>query len=214
MKHNSRVRYVGIGAAALVTVLASLAGATPAAAVSNATVVIASGLVVSPTTVNLIAGDTLNFLNNAAGNALSVVNGTGQIQSQSGLTNCVSAGASSAGASCPVTDTATSSFTVVSTGTVVLYRYTPSAVILSTITIGSGANSSSGNATPAPITQQFGMPSSGTCDAAAPVMLNWGGAGSGGWGNSWAQWANSGNGGAVCTRTLVYSEAASRWIVG
>ena len=65
-----------------------------------------------------------------------------------------------------------------------------------------------------PVMQQFGMPSSGTCDAAAPVMLNWGGAGSGGWGNSWAQWANGGNGGAVCTRTLVYSNAAGRWIVG
>ena len=65
-----------------------------------------------------------------------------------------------------------------------------------------------------PVMQQFGMPSSGTCDAAAPVMLNWGGAGSGGWGNSWAQWANGGNGGPVCTRTLVYSNAAGRWIVG
>lgn len=215
MKHNSRVRYVGIGAAALVTILASLAGAVPAAAVSTATVVIANGLVVSPTSVNLIAGDTLSFQNNAAGNALSVVNGTGQIQSQGGFpTNCTSASTSSAGASCPVTDTATSNFTVVSTGTVVLYRYTSSAVILSTITIGSGADSGSGNATPAPITQQFGMPSSGTCDAAAPVMLNWGGAGSGGWGNSWAQWANGGNGGAVCTRTLVYSNAVGHWIVG
>lgn len=68
--------------------------------------------------------------------------------------------------------------------------------------------------TPPPVLQQFGMPSSGTCDAAAPVMLNWGGAGSGGWGNSWAQWANGGNGGQVCTRTLVYSNSASRWIVG
>jgi hypothetical protein len=68
--------------------------------------------------------------------------------------------------------------------------------------------------TPPPVMQQFGMPSSGTCDASAPVMLNWGGAGSGGWGNSWAQWANGGNGGAVCTRTLVYSNAAGRWIVG
>jgi hypothetical protein len=45
-------------------------------------------------------------------------------------------------------------------------------------------------------------------------MLNWGGAGSGGWGNSWAQWANGGSGGPVCTRTLVYSNSSSRWIVG
>jgi len=68
--------------------------------------------------------------------------------------------------------------------------------------------------TPPPVLQQFGMPSSGTCDASAPVMLNWGGAGSGGWGTSWAQWANGGKGGAVCTRTLVYSNSSSRWMVG
>jgi hypothetical protein len=75
-------------------------------------------------------------------------------------------------------------------------------------------DTSRSDATPPPVLQQFGMPSSGTCDASAPVMLNWGGAGSGGWGNSWAQWANGGNGGPVCTRTLVYSNSASRWIVG
>lgn len=69
-------------------------------------------------------------------------------------------------------------------------------------------------ATPPPVIQQFGMPSSGTCDADALIVLNWGGAGSGGWGNSWAQWANGGKGGPVCTRTLVYSNVLSHWIVG
>jgi hypothetical protein len=69
-------------------------------------------------------------------------------------------------------------------------------------------------ATPPPVMQQFGMPASGACDAAAPIVLNWGGAGSGGWGNSWAEWMNSGRGGAVCTRTLVYSNALGHWIVG
>lgn len=68
--------------------------------------------------------------------------------------------------------------------------------------------------TPPPVLQQFGMPTSGTCDAAAPIVLNWGGAGSGGWGNSWAEWMNGGRGGAVCTRTLVYSNALGHWIVG
>jgi hypothetical protein len=68
--------------------------------------------------------------------------------------------------------------------------------------------------TPPPVLQQFGMPESGTCDAAAPIVLNWGGAGSGGWGTSWAQWMNGGNGGAVCTRTLVYSNALGYWAVG
>lgn len=73
-------------------------------------------------------------------------------------------------------------------------------------------NTSDSGPTPPPVMQQFGMPSSGTCDASAPSVLNWGGAGSGGWGNSWAEWMNGGRGGAVCTRTLVYSNAAGHWI--
>jgi hypothetical protein len=75
-------------------------------------------------------------------------------------------------------------------------------------------NTSDSGPTPPPVIQQFGMPSSGTCDASAPSVLNWGGAGSGGWGNSWAEWMNGGRGGAVCTRTLVYSNALGHWIVG
>jgi hypothetical protein len=70
------------------------------------------------------------------------------------------------------------------------------------------------NQTPAPLLQQFGKPSSGTCDAVAPESLNWSDVASGGWGESWAQWMNGGSGGAVCTRTLVYSTEQSRWVIG
>lgn len=79
---------------------------------------------------------------------------------------------------------------------------------------GGGASSSaaSGSA-PAPVLQQFAMPATGTCDEAQPEGLNWSGVPNGGWGASWAQWVNSGNGGAVCTRTLVYSTAQSKWVV-
>lgn len=86
-----------------------------------------------------------------------------------------------------------------------------------TISSGGGGSSSSTSSTssaPAPIVQQFGRPSTGSCDAAAPTTLNWAGVASGGWGESWAQWANGGAGGAVCTRTLTYSESRSVWIVG
>lgn len=62
--------------------------------------------------------------------------------------------------------------------------------------------------------QQFGKPASGTCETVAPESLNWSGVASGSWGESWAQWMNDGLGGAVCTRTLVYSSSQSRWIVG
>jgi len=86
-----------------------------------------------------------------------------------------------------------------------------------TISSGGGGSSSSTSSTssaPTPIVQQFGKPSTGSCDAAAPTTLNWAGVASGGWGESWAQWANGGAGGAVCTRTLTYSESQSVWIVG
>ena len=81
---------------------------------------------------------------------------------------------------------------------------------------GSGGGSSSGSdstSAPAPIFQQFGLPESGTCDAAAPASLNWAGVPSGGWGISWAQWMNGGRGGAVCTRTLTYRVASGAWAV-
>jgi hypothetical protein len=79
---------------------------------------------------------------------------------------------------------------------------------------GGSSDSTASSSTPTPIFQQFGKPSSGTCDAAAPTTLNWSGVSSGGWSESWAQWMNGGNGGAVCTRTLVYSNALGHWVVG
>ncbi len=64
---------------------------------------------------------------------------------------------------------------------------------------------------PPPVLQQFGKPSTGTCDETAPADLNWGGSSSGGWGDSWARWMNDGAGGDVCTRTLVYNNSSGRW---
>lgn len=77
-----------------------------------------------------------------------------------------------------------------------------------------GDRSSSSASSPPSVIQEFGKPAAGTCDAAEPAGLNWAGVTSGSWGESWAQWMNGGNGGAVCTRTLIYSTAQSRWIVG
>ena len=67
---------------------------------------------------------------------------------------------------------------------------------------------------PAPILQQFGMPQSGTCEDAVPKSLGLDAFTNAGWSPSWAQWMNGGKGGAVCTRTLVYSDSESKWIVG
>ena len=67
---------------------------------------------------------------------------------------------------------------------------------------------------PAAVTQQFGKPFQATCEAAQTEGLNWGGAESGGWGDSWAQWMNEGSGGFICTRTLIYSNSLGHWVVG
>jgi hypothetical protein len=69
----------------------------------------------------------------------------------------------------------------------------------------------SGDAPP-DVMQQVGAPSTGTCAAFIDSKLNWAGAPDGGWGMSWAQWANDGHGGPVCTRSL-YWTPSGRWSV-
>lgn len=76
---------------------------------------------------------------------------------------------------------------------------------------GGGGSASAISSAPAPIVQQFGMPTAGSCDDAAPADLNWGGAEWGGWSESWAEWVNGGLGGAVCTRTLTYRSTTGTW---
>jgi hypothetical protein len=78
---------------------------------------------------------------------------------------------------------------------------------IANVSIGSSSNpssSASGDAGPPAVFQQFATPAMGTCDAAQPEGLNWAGVASGGWSESWAQWANGGQGGTVCTRMLEY----------
>jgi hypothetical protein len=66
---------------------------------------------------------------------------------------------------------------------------------------------------PDPVFQEFGKPTVGSCEALAPESLNWGGVSHGGWGESWSQWMHDGKGGAVCSRTLVYSREREAWFV-
>jgi predicted RecA/RadA family phage recombinase len=86
--------------------------------------------------------------------------------------------------------------------------------VMTSRTIGGGGSSTDSETLPAPIVLEFGKPASGTCEAAAPVSLNWAGVPSGGWANSWSQWMNGGTGGFVCTRTLVYSSTQAKWVIG
>jgi len=69
------------------------------------------------------------------------------------------------------------------------------------------------NQTPPAIIQQVGMPPSGSCDDVVGTRFGSQTSIQGGWGQSWAQWMNNGLGGAVCTRTLVYSSLHSRWVL-
>jgi len=66
---------------------------------------------------------------------------------------------------------------------------------------------------PTPEIQQFGLPTSGNCEEGVTEAMNWSGIGLDGWGISWAQWANDGAGGAVCTRTVMYDTSSAKWVV-
>lgn len=68
-------------------------------------------------------------------------------------------------------------------------------------------------ATPPDVLQQVGAPADGSCATISAPDLNIGGAGSGGWGRSWAQWAHDGQGGEVCTRTLTYNQNVAHYVV-
>ena len=76
----------------------------------------------------------------------------------------------------------------------------------------SGSSGGAGSA-PASEIQQFGLPTSGNCEDGATDAMNWSGVGLDGWGISWAQWANDGAGGAVCTRTVMYDTSTAKWTV-
>ena len=111
---------------------------------------------------------------------------------------------------CQLTSGADGEITVIAVGLI----YMGNALL--TLVAGGGGDSSSSTTSgsaPAPVVQQFGMPATGTCDEAQPEGMNWSGVTNGGWGISWAQWMNGGTGGAVCTRTLIYSTDQSKWVV-
>lgn len=67
-------------------------------------------------------------------------------------------------------------------------------------------------ALPAPVLQQVPEPATG-CESVDRPDLEWSGVGSSGWSASWAQWANDGRGGSICTRTLTYDVGSAAWTV-
>ena len=206
----------------MVTAVAAglLLGAAPASAASytlNLTMNDSTCVVTAPATQTLQTGDSVTITNTASSSSLCSL----KIQGTSNLTGWTQA----FGVGTPISIAGTSSnfvslwtqpsitFVV---GTVSADIYTMSLVRVSTVATysssggggGSGGSGGVSGATsgsgPAPLMQQFARPATGTCDAAQPEGLNWAGVASGGWSESWAQWANGGQGGTVCTRMLEY----------
>lgn len=71
------------------------------------------------------------------------------------------------------------------------------------------------SADPKSVTQAYGLPASGQCDATTAVeWANIPGAPVGGWAIGWGPWLNDGKGGAACVRVLNYNNATHTWVVG
>ena len=64
---------------------------------------------------------------------------------------------------------------------------------------------------PPDILQSVALPATGNCVGIDDKNLNWAGATSGGWTASWAQWMNTGKGGAVCNRFLAFNPTTKNW---
>jgi hypothetical protein len=84
------------------------------------------------------------------------------------------------------------------------------ATALVTVFAGGGSSGGSGN-TPAAILQEFGQPSSGTCDSAQPAGLNWAGVAAGGWRLAWGEWLNERRGGWACSRVIAFDPSSGVW---
>lgn len=65
---------------------------------------------------------------------------------------------------------------------------------------------------PSHVLQQVGARGTEACTDVDDSALSFGSGVHGGWSESWAQWANDGAGGSVCTRTLAYEVNSSQWV--
>lgn len=185
--------------------------AGPVHASTNLGTVTWNGTTLSGNNLSGAVNDTYTFTN-TGGSTVYLVNDSGT--ASVGGSSCASTGIATS--LCSVANAAPVTVTVTSLGAV---RVWEGFLTKGDITVIAGSsNSSGGNSSPisipAPIVQQFAKPVAGTCDAAQPSGLDWSGVTSGGWSESWAEWANAGQGGKVCTRMLEYSSALGRWVIG
>lgn len=70
----------------------------------------------------------------------------------------------------------------------------------------------SSNVPPRPtFLQSVGVPPSGSCADVVDGDFGFGKRFSGGWSKSWAEWANGGQGGDVCVRTIAWDSSVQDW---
>ena len=198
-----RARRIATGLSAGSIAVASFLLAAPGASAANLGTFTWNGVTFADVSVAGEVNDTFTLVNNG-GVSGSLQNDTGT--ARRGSTNCTGGGFPA----CDSQAGSTHVFTVTQTGRLGVHGNVSQLLGYITITSASAPSSSTANRGPAPVLQQFAKPATDTCDAAQPTGLNWSGVASGGWSESWAQWANGGRGGSVCTRTLGYS---SGWAV-
>jgi hypothetical protein len=191
--------FISIIASVIVVVPVSLASPAAASTVFSVNVTcVGSTLTVTPNSIPAAAGDLVD-VTNGTGNIINVAGTAINPNPQSinnGLTQQVTVVTSPAFAT-------VNSFSGSCSGNQGLQ-----------FTGGGSSSDLTSTSIPAPIVQQFGKPADAPCDAVATESLNWSGVANRGWGESWSEWMNGGKGGAVCTRTLVYSTAQAKWILG
>lgn len=149
--------------------------------------------------VALTVGDTYAITNAGCSIAAAYAPGVGSVTLNSNVLG-IGSGATAFGNGDVLVYTATTPGTL----EIGVNRYVPVSYMF---TVTGGPSAEPAPAGQADIVQQV-EPTAAGCSAIERPDLNWSGVASGGWGTSWAAWANAGRGGAVCTRTLTYANGA------
>lgn len=159
---------------------------------------------------------TIETVTGDVGDTFRIVKGTGagcnNTQTITGASGIVTPGTGT------MTRSTTTTFTLVASGTFTLTggggTGVMTIIVVATAPGGGGGGAGGGGgreAAPADIFQGVAMSVIEGCASINRTDLDWGGAETGNWSQSWAQWPNGGAGGPVCQRVLWYDPVATRW---
>ena len=205
-------RSAGILAVAMAVGLMS--GSPAAAATTVVATTPASTLILTPST---ISGNSFSITNSADPGPILAVYGavagtvTDVSLAPAVTTNCDT----SSDCTFPSGQTLNFEITASSATQYVYVQYSSATPVLLTIlpTAASGGGSGAAQVSgPGEHVQQTGRSPEDDCAAVDRPDLNWSGVSSDGWSPSWSYWINDGEGGPVCTRTLVFDGSLGRWV--